>query len=144
MSPSPQQIAVAQPQRSERYSFVLDAEDRITYANTGEPGPRYPFVGQVIWDRLPGAEPLFRHKLDEVRRSGRVVECTIFYAGRTRHIRAVPAADGIALHVEQLTELNVRTLATLAESLRRIEAELDAREPERHDPPAPASLQALP
>jgi len=124
--------------------YVLDHEDRIMLVNTGRPGPQDPFVGQVIWERLPGAEPLLRHRLDEARRTGREVGFTIFYAGRTRHIRAVPAADGLAVYVEQLTELNVRTLAALAESLRQIVAELDAREPVRRDPQAPVSPQALP
>jgi hypothetical protein len=124
--------------------FVLDHEDRTMLVHTGHPGPQDPFVGQVIWERLPGAEPLVRHRLDEARRTGREVEFTIFYAGRTRHIRAVPAEDGLAVYVEQLTELNVRTLAALAESLRQIVAELDAREPVRRDPQAPVSPQALP
>jgi len=43
-----------------------------------------------------------------------------------------------------LQEPNVRTLATLTASLRRIEAELAGRAPEQLDPPAPASPQAPP
>jgi hypothetical protein len=124
--------------------FVLDDDDRITYVRPGSPGGLSPFIGRLLWERLPGAEPLLRDKLDEARRTGRVIEFAVFYAGRTQAVRAVPAADGLALHVEQLTELDVRTLATLAESLLKIEAELAAREPGQLDPPAPSSPLALP
>ena len=43
----------------------------------------------------------------------------VFYAGRVKRLTAIPAADGLAVHVESLDELDVTTLATLAESLDR-------------------------
>jgi hypothetical protein len=124
------------------YYFVLDDEDRVV--GIGPERRDAPFLGHVLWSRLPEAEALLRPRFDEARRTRQELEFTVFYAGRTKHLRVVPEADGLGVHVEQLTALDVRTLGTLAESLRRIEAELDARERERRDPPAPASLQALP
>lgn len=126
------------------YYFVLDDDDRVIAV-----GPKWehadnPFLGHVVWSRLPGAEPLLRPRFDEARRTGQEVEFTTFYAGRAKHMKLIPAADGLAVHVEQLTALDVRSLVTLAESLERIEAELDARGHERLDPPARGSLQALP
>jgi hypothetical protein len=124
--------------------FVLDAEDRIVQVSEKYHENMGPFLGHPLWEFLPRAEFLFRPHLEEARRTGRPVESTIFYAGRTVDLRIVPSGESLAIHPTSRTELNVRTLATLAESLSRIEAELDAREPERRDPPAPASLQALP
>lgn len=126
------------------YYFVLDDEDRVVAVGPRREYADNPFLGHVLWSRLPGAEPLLRPRFDEARRTGQEVEFTTFYAGRTKHIKLIPAADGLAVHVEQLTVLDVRTLATLAQSLKRVEAELDARAREQLDPPAPASLQALP
>ena len=103
-----------------------------------------PFVGCVLWDRLPGAEPLLRPGFDRARESGEVVEFTVFYAGRVRRYRAVPSDDKLAVEVEHSTELDVTTLESLARSLSLIEAELAARAHERRGPRAPASLQALP
>jgi hypothetical protein len=128
----------------EGYYFVLDEHDRITYVSTDLEEGISPFVGRTAWERLPGAEPFLRPRFDEARRSGGEVAFPIFYAGRAKHIRAIPAADGLAVHVEQLTAVDVRTLATLAESLRRIEDELAGRASVRLDPPAHGSLQALP
>ena len=126
------------------YYFVLDHEDRVVHVGPRRHYAAKPFFGQVLWSRLPGAEVLLAPGFAEARASGRPVEFAVFYAGCAMSIRAVPAADGLAVHVEHLTELNVRTLATLAESLRQIEAELVARAPARPDPPARESLQALP
>jgi hypothetical protein len=124
--------------------FVLDAEDRIVQVSEKYHENMGRFLGHPIWEYLPRAEFLFRPHLEEARRTGRPVESTVFYAGRTIDLRIVPSGQSLAIYPKSRTELNVRTLATLAASLRRIEAELDARAPERHDPPAPASLQALP
>jgi hypothetical protein len=118
--------AVLSPPKT--YHFVLDDDDRITYVWPELGNAMAPFVGRLIWELLPGAEGLLRHPFDDARRTRREIRFTTFYAGRFNSIRAMPAADGLAVHVEQLGSLNVRTLSTLAESLRRIEAELVARE----------------
>jgi hypothetical protein len=124
--------------------FVLDAEDRIVQVSEKYHENMGRFLGHPVWEYLPRAEFLFRPHLEEARRTGLPLESTVFYAGRTIELRIVPSGDLLAIYPKSRTELNVRTLATLAESLRRIEAELDARAPVRRDPPAPASLQALP
>lgn len=124
--------------------FVLDAEDRIVQVSEKYHESMGRFLGHPVWEYLPRAEFLFRPHLEEARRTGRPVESTIFYAGRTVDLHIVPCGQSLAVHPTSRTELNVRTLATLAESLRRIEAELDAREPERLDPQARVSPQALP
>ncbi len=134
--------AVLSPPKT--YHFVLDDDDRITYVWPELGNAMAPFVGRVIWELLPGAEGLLLHPFDEARRTRREVKFTTFYAGRFNSIRVMPAADGLAVHVEQLGALNLRTLSTLAESLRRIEAELVARESEPRGPQAPSSRQALP
>lgn len=124
--------------------FVLDAGDRIVQVSERYHENMGRLLGHPLWEYLPRAEFLFRPHLEEARRTGRPVESTIFYAGRTVDLRIVPSGESLTIHPKSRTELNVRTLATLAESLRQIEAELDAREPGRHDQPAPGSLQALP
>jgi hypothetical protein len=126
------------------YYFVLDDENRVTYVGPRRDVATDPFHGRVLWSRLPEAEPLLAPRFAEARSRGEPVEFTVFYAGAATHIRAIPAADGLAVHVEHLAELNVRTLATLGESLQRIEAELAARAPAQRDPRAGASLRALP
>ena len=123
---------------------VLDREDRIVQVGPDLQDQFAPFLGHVLWEHMPDAEPLYGPGFDEARRIGRTVEFAAFYRGRAKQLRAVPSGDTLAVHVERLAELDVRTLGTLAESLRRIEQELSAREREPHDPPAPASLQALP
>jgi hypothetical protein len=124
--------------------FVLDAEDRIVQVSEKYHENMGRFLGHSVWEFLPRAEFLFRPHLEEARRTGGPVTTTVFYAGRTVDLRIIPSGNWLAVHPRSRTELNVRTLGTLAESLRRIEAELDAREPERRDPPAPVSLRALP
>jgi len=119
---------------------VLDDDDRVIYTSPGRHQTTNAYIGQALWARLPEAEEMLRPRFEEARRTGEPVEFTIFYAGSTTSIRAVPAADGLAVHAERLTVLNVRTLATLAESLKKIEAELAARAPEQRDPPARESL----
>jgi hypothetical protein len=126
------------------YSYVLDDEDRIVDVRPRASHSLGPFVGQVLWGRLPGAEPLLRPRFDEARSTGEELAFTVYYAGSTDSIRVVPHGRRLDVHVERLTELDVTSLGTLAESLRRIEAELAARESAPHDRPAPASLRALP
>jgi len=123
---------------------VLDREDRVVQVGPDLQDQFAPFLGHVLWEHMPDAEPLYGPGFDEARRIGRTVEFAAFYRGRAKQLRAVPSGDTLAVHVECLAELDVRTLGTLAESLRRIEQELSAREPELRDPPAPGSLQALP
>lgn len=126
------------------YYFVLDDEDRVVHVAPTRDHMANPFLGQVLWTRLPEAETLLGPPFDEARSTGRPVEFIVFYAGRTTSIRAIPAADGLAVHVEPLTELNVRTLSTLAESLEQIEAELAVRAPVQRGRPAREFPQALP
>jgi hypothetical protein len=123
---------------------VLDADDRVTYVGPRRHHTSSYFVGQTLWSGLPEAEPLLGPRFAEARSTGEPVEFTVFYAGATTQIRAIPAADGLAVHVERLAELDVRTLATLAESLQRVEDALAARAHVRRDRPAPESLRALP
>ena len=128
-------------------SFVLDADDRIDRVVDDQDagrGSMAGFVGHSLWEYLPGAERLLRPSFDEARCTGNVVDTTVFYAGGTVDLRIVPSNGSLAVRWTRRTELNVRTLATLAESLHTIEAELSAREPARRDRPAPASLRALP
>jgi len=123
---------------------VLDRDDRVVQVGPDLHDQFAPFLGHVLWEHMPDAEPLYGPGFDEARRIGRTVEFAVFYRGRAKQLRAVPSGDMLAVHVERLAELDVRTLGTLSESLRRIEAELAARAPEQRDPRAPASLQALP
>jgi hypothetical protein len=131
-----------QPRRVS-YTFGLDADDRVTYVSA-EPEVGIPFLGRVVWERLPESERLLRHRFDEARRTGEEVEFTVFYGGGAKRVRATPSGDSLTVRVESLTVLDVSSLATLAQSLTQIEAELDARASEPHDPPAPASPRALP
>ena len=124
--------------------IVLDREDRVVQVGLDLYEQFAPFLGHVLWEHMPDAEPLYGPGFDEARRIGRTVEFAAFYRGRAKQLRAVPSGETLAVHVVRLAELDVRTLGTLAESLRRIEQELGAREPELRDPPAPGSLQALP
>jgi hypothetical protein len=132
------------PRSPTSYSYVLDRDDRILDVLPRAFDGLAPFVGQVLWERLPGAEPLLRQRFDEARLTGQEVEFAVFYAGRIESVRAVPLEDGLAVQIEQLTELDIRTLATLAESLLQIEAELAARESGRHGRPTLSSPRALP
>lgn len=68
----------------------------------------------------------------------------IFYGGRLARPRVVPTSESLTVYVTVLRELDVRTHATLAESLRAIEGELAGRESELPDPRSRASLRALP
>jgi hypothetical protein len=124
--------------------FVLDADDRIVQVGEGSPRSMAGFLGHSLWEYLPQAESFVRPHFDEARQTGHEVEATVFYAGGTLDLRIVPAAENLAVHATRRTELNVRTLGTLAESLRLIEAELAAPKPVRRDRLVGASLQAPP
>ena len=124
-------------------TFVLDADDRVTYVSA-QPEVGVPFLGQIVWERLPESEPLLRDRFDEARKTGKEIEFRVYYGGGAKRIRATPADDALSVSVEPLTSLDVSTLATLAESLKKIEAELVARASERPDRRAPSSPQALP
>jgi hypothetical protein len=124
--------------------IVLDDDDRIVYVGTDLSETIGGWVGQVLWDHLPQAADVYGPCFEEARAKGHAVESTVFYSGRVKRLIATPAADGLAVHVEPLAELNVRTLGTLTASLRRIEAALADPASEPLDPRAPASLRALP
>ncbi|OFW71708.1 MAG: hypothetical protein A2Y55_00430 [Actinobacteria bacterium RBG_16_68_12] len=123
---------------------MLDHEDRVVQVGPDLQDQMAPFLGHVLWEHIPDAEPLYGPGFAEARRIGRPVEFPVFYRGRAKQLRAVPTGDTIAVHVERLAELDVRSLGTLAASLRRIEAELAAREPAPLDLRAHGSPQALP
>lgn len=123
---------------------VLDDDDRITHVSAPLHDDLGHWVGHVLWDHLPGARDGYGPTLDEARSSGRPVDSIVYYSGRVMRLTAIPGADGLALHVECLAELDVTTLGTLTRSLARIEAALADRASARSDSPARASLQALP
>ena len=124
--------------------YVVDCDDRIIQVSDGLHESMGSFVGNSLWECFPRTADLFGEYFDDARESGREVELTTFYAGAAIRLRVVPAGKYLTVYPKRLAELNLRTLGTLAESLRRIEEELSAREPEPRDPPAPESLQALP
>jgi hypothetical protein len=125
-------------------SYVLDTDDRIVAVRGGLEERLGCFLTHSFWEVSPGAEELFRPHFEEARRTQREVEFTEYYAGTLARRRVVPSGRTLTVYVTPLLELDVRTLTTLAESLRRIEAALAARAPARPAPPAPASLRALP
>ncbi len=129
--------------RSDTY-VVLDADDRIAYVSAAFQEELGRWIGHVLWDHLPKADQVYGPVFDEARTTGRTIESVVFYSGRVKRLTVTPAADGLAVHVERLAELDVRTLGTLVASLERIAAVLSAPEHERHGSRAPASLQALP
>jgi hypothetical protein len=124
--------------------IVLDEDDRIVRVGRDLGARMGPFVGHVLWERLPGAEPLLRPGFDQARATGRPVTFTAYYAGRVRTYEVIPAGGRLAVTVEHRCQVDVTSLETLARSLREIEAELASREPGRRDPPAPASRPAPP
>jgi hypothetical protein len=124
--------------------FVVDGDDLIIRVAEEHRVTMARYLGHSLWIYLPGAEPVLRPCFEEARERDEVVESTVFYAGGTYDVRVAPTGACLAVQLKRRTELNVRTLATLAQSLRTIEAELAAREPEQRDRPAPASPRALP
>jgi hypothetical protein len=124
--------------------FVVDRHDRIVQVADEHRATMARYLGHQLWVYLPGSEPLLSPIFEDARGAGEVVESTVFYAGGTVDVRVAPTGASLAVQLRRRTELNVRTLATLARSLRTIEAELSAREHERRDPRAPEFPQALP
>lgn len=123
---------------------VLDANDRVIQVGEDLREQLAPFLGHVLWEQMPDAEPLCGPGFDHARRIGSEVEFPVFYRGRAKRLRVVPAGDTLAVHVERLAELDVTTLGTLKESLARIEAALPDPGSEQLDRQAPSFLRALP
>jgi hypothetical protein len=124
--------------------FVVDGEDRIVQVAEEDRETIGRYLGHPLWTYLSGADEVLTPYFDEARASGDLVESTVFYAGGTYDVRVEPSGSTLAVRLTRRTELDVRTLATLAESLRSIEAELAARAPARRDRRAPSSRQAPP
>ncbi len=124
--------------------FVLDYDDRIVHVSEEYHETMGRFLGHSVWEYLPGAEKTFRAPFEEARRTGRPVEATLFYAGGLVDLRIVRSGDSLRVEQMRRTNLDFRTLGTLAAGLRRIEEELADRAPEQHDPRALASLRVLP
>jgi hypothetical protein len=123
---------------------LLDPEDRIVRVGPALDAAMGPFVGQSLWERLPGAQPVYGPRFDEARRTGETVEFTVFYAAQLKRIRATPVGAELVVHVTRIRELDVTSLGTLAASLREMTSELTDPRPGPPDRPAPASLRALP
>jgi hypothetical protein len=124
--------------------FVLDDDDRVVHLSREFHDTRGRGVGHVLWDHLPRAREIYGPSFAEARATGRPVETTIFYAGRLKRLLAIPGGDGLAVHVENLAELDVTSLATLTRSLERLDAVLADRASALPDRRSHASLQALP
>ena len=124
--------------------FVLDDDDRIVHVSREFHDTRGRGVGHVFWDHLPRALEIYGPYFAEARATGRPVEATIFYAGRLKRLLVIPGGDGLAVHVENLAELDVTSLATLTRSLEQLDAVLADRASAPHDRRSHASLQALP
>ena len=124
--------------------FVVDGEDRIVQFAEQDRETIGRYLGHSLWTYVPGADEVLTPYFDEARASGDVAESTVFYAGGTYDVRVEPSGSALAVRLTRRTELDVRTLATLAESLRSIEAELAARAPARRDRRAPSSRPAPP
>lgn len=136
--------ALDAPARASSYAYiVLDELDRIVHVSSGLHAELGYWTGHVLWEHLPGAREIYGPSFTEARTSGRPVEAILFYSGRLKRLTAIPGADGLAVHVEQLVEIDVTTLATLTRSLEAIAGALAAPEPAPPDRPARASLRAL-
>ena len=144
MSTSAARLVLGETELPDTSYIVLDSEDRIVRVSLDRYEALAHWVGDVFWDHLPEAPEIFGPCFAEARITGRTVESLFFYAGRLKRLTAIPALDGLAVHVELLGELDVTTLGTLTESLAQVEAALAGRASEPHDSRAPASLQALP
>ena len=124
--------------------LVLDESDRIVSVSPRLHDDLGHWLGHVLWDYLPAAKEIYEPCFDEARASGQPVESVVFYEGCVNRLTAIPAADGLAVHVERLVEIDVTSLATLTASLGQIEAALAGQASVQSDSPARASLQALP
>ncbi len=123
---------------------VLDEDDVIVHVSQPFRDTRGRGVGHVFWDHLPHAREVYGQHLDEARATGRPVEALIFYAGRLKRLLAIPGGDGLAVHIENLVELDVTSLATLTRSLEQLDAVLADRASGRPDRRSHVFLRALP
>jgi hypothetical protein len=123
---------------------VLDDDDRIVHTSRPFRDTRGRGVGHVFWDHLPEAREIYEPHLAEARETGRPVEALIFYAGRLKRLLAIPGGDGLAVHIENLVELDITSLGTLTRSLQRLDAVLADRASEQPGRRSLASLRALP
>jgi hypothetical protein len=123
---------------------VLDDDDRVVHLSPPFHDTRGRGVGHVFWDHLPDAREIYGPYLAEARETGRPVEALVFYAGRLKRLLAIPGGDGLALHIENLVEIDVTSLGTLTQSLQRLDAALADRAYEQHGRRSRASLRALP
>jgi hypothetical protein len=124
--------------------FVIDADDRVLHVSREFHDTRGLSVGHVLWEHLPGARDVYGPCFQEARETGRAVETILFYAGRLKRVLAIPGGDGLAVHVENLVELDVTSLGTLTRSLAQLAAALGDRGSAQPDRRSHASLQALP
>lgn len=123
---------------------VLDDDDRIVHVSKPFHDTRGRGVGHVFWDHLPDAREIYGPYLAEARETGCPVEALVFYAGRLKRLLAIPGGDGLAVHIENLAELDVTSLGTLTQSLQRLDGVLADRASEQHGRRSHASLRALP
>jgi len=123
---------------------VLDDDDRVIHLSPPFHDTRGRGVGHTFWDHLPEAREIYGPHLTEARETGRPVEALIFYAGRLKRLLAIPGTDGLALHVENLVELDVTSLGTLTRSLQQLDDVLADRAYGLRDQRSRASLRALP
>lgn len=128
---------------SESY-YVLDGEDRIVRVVGEQKATFGAFAGHSIWEVAPNAEQLFSPYFEQARTTGREIEFKAFYGGVLALRRVIPTGDTLTVMVTPLCELDLRSLATLNESLRAIEVALADRESAQPDRRARVSLQALP
>lgn len=124
--------------------FVLDDDDRVLHVSPHFHDTRGLGVGHVVWNHLPRAREVYGPYFAEARATGRPVAALIFYAGRLKRLLAIPGGDGLAVHVENLVEIDVTSLGTLLQSLERLVGELADRASAPPDSRAHASLRALP
>jgi hypothetical protein len=123
---------------------VLDDDDRIVHVSAPFHDTRGGGVGHVFWDCLPHAREVYEPHFSEARSTGRAVEAVVFYAGRLKRLLVIPGKDGLAVHVENLVELDVTSLGTLMRSLAQVDAVLADRAFARPDRRSHVSLRALP
>ena len=124
--------------------LILDDRDRIVSVSPRLHHDLVHWLGHVLWDHLPAAKEIYGPCFDEARTSGKPVESVVFYSGRVNRLTAIPGADGLAVHVERLAEVDVTSLATLTRSLVQIEAALAGRGSAQSDRRAHAFPRALP
>lgn len=124
--------------------YVVDANDRLIQVSESLRETMGPFVGNSLWECFPRAHEIFERHFSEARESERELEFKAFYAGAAIHLRLLPSGESLTVYPKRLAEVDVRTLGTLTESLRRIEAVLADQASEQLDPRAHGSLRALP